>query len=51
MPIFPTEKKALFWPGAQHPVRSVRGQKGKPFLRDAFNEEAPKLYQNILGMK
>ena len=33
--IVPKDKKALFWPGAAHPVRSVRGMKGNPFLTDA----------------
>lgn len=33
--IVPTRKRALFWPGASHPVRSVRGMKGTPFLTDA----------------
>jgi hypothetical protein len=33
--IKPRNKKALFWKGARHPVRSVNhpGTKGKPFLR------------------
>lgn len=32
--IEPTEKKALFWPGARHPVRRVvqLGQKPNPFM-------------------
>jgi hypothetical protein len=33
--IVPTNKKALSWPGARHPVRSVRGMVGRPFLTDA----------------
>lgn len=30
--IVPTTAKALFWPGAQHPVRSVAGQKPNDFV-------------------
>ncbi len=33
--IVPKNKKALSWPGAAHPVRSVRGMVGLPFLTDA----------------
>jgi len=33
--------KALFWPGARHPVRSVRhpGTKARPFLTDALTAQ------------
>jgi len=30
--IVPTKKKALFWPGARHPVASVKGQRAQPFI-------------------
>lgn len=30
--IKPLRAKALFWPGASHPVRSVKGMKGKDFV-------------------
>lgn len=33
--IVPKTKKALFWPGAPHPMRSVRGMEAQPFLREA----------------
>jgi hypothetical protein len=33
--IVPNRKRALFWPGASHPVRSVSGMKGNPFLLNA----------------
>ena len=38
--IRPRTKKALFWPGAKHPVKAVRqkARKGKPFLREAAQE-------------
>lgn len=36
--IFPKDKKALFWPGAAHPVAKVHhpGIKAQPFLRPAI---------------
>lgn len=49
LPIFPRNKQALFWPGARHPVKMVRGMKPRPFLRRAFDEEGPKLYQRIFS--
>lgn len=30
--IYPTVKKALFWPGAEHPVKSVAGQEANDFV-------------------
>lgn len=30
--IVPTTKQALYWPGANHPVRSVKGQRAQPFI-------------------
>ena len=36
--IVPKTKKALYWPGAAHPVRAVRGMKGQPFLRGAAEQ-------------
>ena len=30
--IVPTEKKAMFWPGAAHPFRSTRGMFPRPFF-------------------
>jgi hypothetical protein len=36
--IEPKTKKALFWPGAAHPVKSVKGMKGRPFVTDAVAE-------------
>ena len=40
--IFPTKKRALYWPGADHPVRHVhqpaRAVKARPFLRPALEE-------------
>lgn len=34
--IVPTTKKALFWPGARHPVKSVKGMRPRPFFRIAI---------------
>jgi HK97 gp10 family phage protein len=39
--IFPTIKKALFWPGAAHPVKSVKGQKPNPFFTRALQKTRP----------
>jgi HK97 gp10 family phage protein len=41
--ITPTNKKALFWKGASHPVKKVNhpGTKAKPFLFPAWEEERP----------
>jgi HK97 gp10 family phage protein len=36
--IVPRGKRALYWPGAAHPVRSIRGMKGRPFLQKAAEE-------------
>ena len=42
-------KKALYWQGAKHPVKSVRhpGSKAKPYLIPAFEKEKPKFIQNL----
>jgi hypothetical protein len=43
--IVPKNKKALYWPGAAHPVRAVKGMHGKPFLRNAAEKaDIPGLY-------
>lgn len=44
-------KKALFWPGAQHPVKKVtiRGMRARPFLKQAFEEQGPKLRDLIFN--
>ena len=39
--IVPKSKQALFWPGAAHPVRAVRGMKGRPWVRRAASEVNP----------
>jgi hypothetical protein len=31
--IVPKTKKALYWPGADHPVKSVAGQQKQPFMK------------------
>jgi hypothetical protein len=54
--IVPTTKRALFWPGARHPVRSTAGMKGRPWVRQAANEvNAADAYQegmqNYLHLK
>jgi hypothetical protein len=39
--IVPTTKKALFWPGASHPVRSTAGMRGNPFFTRALGQINP----------
>lgn len=40
-PIVPVNKKALFWEGASHPVRSVQGQEPNDFVTPIVTDEAP----------
>lgn len=42
-------KKALFWPGAAHPVRAVRhpGNKANPYLANALRAEAGAITADI----
>jgi len=43
--IVPKKKKYLYWPGAAHPVRAVKGMHGNPFLiRAAEESDIPKLF-------
>lgn len=48
-PIVPKTKKALYWPGARHPVRSVKGMRPRPFLKEAFDEKGPLLRKFAFG--
>ena len=43
--IFPRTKKALFWPGADHPVRMVNhpGTRPRPYLIPAMEQHYPSL--------
>lgn len=43
--IRPRAKKALFWPGAAHPMRAVEhpGYKGNPFMTNALDARAPEV--------
>ena len=47
--IKPKSKKALYWQGARHPVKSVRhpGTRPKPYLLPALEAEKPKFIQNL----
>ena len=47
--IKPKDKKALYWKGARHPVKSVRhpGSKAKPYLIPAFEKEIPYFVENL----
>ena len=42
-------KKALYWKGAKHPVKSVRhpGSKAKPFLIPAFEKEKEVIIKDL----
>lgn len=42
-------KKALFWPGASHPVKQVNipAQPARPFLFPAWEEEKPELVKAL----
>ncbi|KAB2925885.1 MAG: HK97 gp10 family phage protein [Candidatus Contendobacter sp.] len=41
--ITPIRKKALYWPGARHPVKSVKGQPPQPFLTAAAEKVIPEI--------
>lgn len=51
--IVPKKKKALHWPGAAHPVKSIKGMKARPFLAQAAEEltrrPLPPLIRNTVG--
>lgn len=42
-------RKALYWKGASHPVKSVKhpGSKAKPFLVPALQSEKPQFIENL----
>lgn len=48
--IAPRDKKALFWPGARHPVREVHhpGTKPNPFMQRALDKVGPEIDQIIV---
>lgn len=47
--IVPRNRKALFWPGARHPVKRVRhpGTRPRPYLRPAADTWYPRLASRI----
>lgn len=47
--IRPKRKKALFWKGADHPVRRVKhpGTRARPFLFPAWEQERPQFLARI----
>lgn len=47
--IRPKKKKALYWAGASHPVKTVNhpGSKGKPYMKPALEAEKPKFINNL----
>lgn len=42
-PITPKSAKALYWPGAAHPVRSVKGQHANPFMERIVSAAQPEI--------
>ncbi len=46
-PIRPTRARALFWPGAEHPVRSVRGMPPNDFVTPALAEAVPQVMEAL----
>lgn len=50
--ISPRTKKALYWSGAAHPVRSVRhpGTAAQPFLTDGLNDARPDMDKAAAAM-
>ncbi len=44
-PIRPRTKRVLFWEGARHPVRQVRGQRPNRFMDRAADRAAPAVRQ------
>lgn len=56
-PIRPKTKKALWWPGAPYPVRSVKGQRANNFVkpviqgrRDVIRREMDSVAREMAGM-
>ena len=47
--IKPKDKKALYWKGANHPVKQVNhpGSKAKPYLIPAFDKEVPYFVEKL----
>lgn len=50
--IYPSAKKALFWPGAEHPVRRVNhpGTKANPFMKRALDKTRERLIRLYADM-
>lgn len=48
--IYPKEKKALWWPGAKHPVKFVAhpGIEGKHFVQNSFEQLQPLVAGNYM---
>lgn len=48
-PIEPDEKKALFWPGAEHPVKRVMhpGIEAQPHFRPAYDEQRKNVVEAV----
>ena len=49
--IIPTKKKALWWPGAAHPVASVAGRRPTPYFKPAFDAVAARIPQILAKVR
>jgi len=47
--ILPKNRQALFWEGAEHPVKRVEhpGTKPRPFMRPSLDEQGPRFVEDI----
>jgi len=46
-PIKPVNKKALYWPGAPHPVKSVKGMQAKPIIGPTINAHIDRIKDTV----
>ena len=50
-PIVPKTKKALYWPGAAHPVKSVKGRPATPYIRPSFDAVKRRITSILRGIE
>jgi hypothetical protein len=46
-PIKPVTKKALYWPGAPHPVKEVKGMKAKPIIGPTIEAHIDRIRDSV----
>jgi len=49
-PIRPVVKRALYWSGARHPVKSVRGMKPNDFVTPVLDEQQEQVLNELTDM-